>query len=269
MHDSADGAMNVGYSAKYRLSGVTWNSRSTSPRPRFLLRRRAISAHRFRARQAKTPRPYWFYGKFALSSMRAHSQDGRIAAYTLGVKQYNLGFDAASRIGFIAENGNAANTNNYGYDALDRLTQATLPNSSFGYGYDAVGNRRTKTAGANTDLYAYGAASNRVASITPASGPLRTFQFDANGSTTNDGVNQYAYDTRGRLIQATTGQGAASYQVNALGQRVQKSAPGLSGPVATVFHYDSRGRLIAESDPQGVTKREYLYLDDLPVGVLQ
>jgi len=176
---------------------------------------------------------------------------------------------SASRIGFIAENGNAANTNNYGYDALDRLTQATLPSSNFGYGYDAVGNRTTKTAGANTDLYAYGASNNRVASITPASGPPRTFQFDANGSTTADGTNQYAYDVRGRLIQATTGQGAASYQVSALGQRVQKSAPGANGPVATVFHYDSRGRLIAESDPGGTVKQEYLYLNDIPVAVLK
>ncbi len=103
-------------------------------------------------------------------------------------------------------------TNNYGYDALDRLTEATLPASSFGYGYDAVGNRVTRTARANTDIYVYGAASNRVGSITPASGPVRSFAFDANGSTTADGTNQYAYDTRGRLVQATTGRPLHSFE---------------------------------------------------------
>jgi YD repeat-containing protein len=37
----------------------------------------------------------------------------------------------------------------------------------------------------------------------------------------------------------------------------------------TVFHYDTRGHLIAESDPGGAVKREYIYLGDIPVGVLQ
>ena len=199
---------------------------------------------------------------------RQYDQDGRIAAYTLGATQFNLGFDAASRIGFIAENGNAANTNNYGYDALDRLTQAMLPATGFGYGYDAVGNRLTKTTGANTDSYTYGATSNRLVSIAPASGPARSFAFDANGSTTADGTNQYAYDTRGRLIQAISSAGTSQYQINALGQRVQKTAPGTNGPVATVFHYDARGRLIAEGTVAGAFKREYLYLSDIPIAVV-
>ena len=36
--------------------------------------------------------------------------------------------------------------------------------------------------------------------------------------------------------------------MNALGQRVAKSASGTNGPVATVFPYDTRGRLIAERE---------------------
>ncbi len=200
---------------------------------------------------------------------RQYDQDGRIAAYTLGATQYNLGFDAASRIGFIAENGNAANTNNYGYDALDRLTEATLPASSFGYGYDAVGNRVTRTAGAQHRHLRLRRGEQSRGEHHPASGPARSFTFDANGSTTADGTNQYAYDTRGRLIQATTSLGPANYQVNALGQRVQKAAPGTDGPVTTIFQYDTRGRLIAESNPDGTVTREYIYLNELPVGVIQ
>jgi len=37
----------------------------------------------------------------------------------------------------------------------------------------------------------------------------------------------------------------------------------------TVFHYDVRGYLIAETDPGGATKREIIYLGDIPVGVVQ
>jgi YD repeat-containing protein len=147
-----------------------------------------------------------------------------------------------------------------------RLAGLTYPSGrSLAYGFDALGNRLSKTIGANSEIYAYGATSNRIASLAPASGPLRNFQFDANGSTLDDAVNRYAYDSRGRLIQASTAQGATGYQVNALGQRVRKA----NSQADTVFHYDTRGRLIAESDSGGALKREYLYLNDLPVAVIQ
>lgn len=94
---------------------------------------------------------------------------------------------------------------------------------------------------------------------------MRNFVFDANGSTTNDWVNSYAYDVRGRMVQATSVVGTTSYQVNALGQRIRKT----NSQGDTVFHYDSGGRLIAETDTGGVLKREILYLGDIPVGVVQ
>jgi YD repeat-containing protein len=196
---------------------------------------------------------------------RQHDQDGRIASYSLGAQSLAVGYDAASRIGIISDIDHPANANSYGYDSLDRLTSAILPSSNFAYGYDAVGNRVTKTTGANTDTLTYSSTSNRIASLTPASGPARSFVFDANGSTTGDGLNTYAYDTRGRMVQATSSLGATSYQVNALGQRVRKT----NSLGDRVFHYDTKGRLIAETDPAGVLKRELFYLGDLPVAVFQ
>lgn len=73
------------------------------------------------------------------------------------------------------------------------------------------------------------------------------------------------YDSRGRMVQATSSIGATSYQINALGQRVRKT----NTLGDTVFHYDTRGHLIAETDPGGGTKREIVYLGDIPVGVVQ
>jgi YD repeat-containing protein len=198
---------------------------------------------------------------------RSIDTDGRIASYTLGASTYNIGFDLASRITGIAEVGNPPNTNTYGYDAMDRLTSAILPSSTLGYSYDSVGNRQTKTVGAATDTYTYvtiPSPSNRIASITPASGPVRNFSFDPNGSTTNDGLNTYVYDTKGRLSQATGSLGATDYQINALGQRIRKT----NSSTDTVYQYDTRGRLIAENTSAGVLKREYLYLGDIPVGVV-
>jgi len=191
--------------------------------------------------------------------------DGRIASYTLGGANFAVGFDAASRIASIAQVGNPGDVNTYGYDILDRLTSAVLPNSNYSYSYDAVGNRLSKTTGAATDTLIYSATSNRIATLSPASGPARSFVFDPNGSTTDDGEKQFAYDARGRLVQTVTAQGAVTYQVNALGQRVRK----MSALGDTVFHYDSGDRLIAESDSAGNLKREYIYLGDIPVGVVQ
>jgi len=192
--------------------------------------------------------------------------DGRIASYTLGSQSFAIGYDAASRIEFISENGVPTNSNTYGYDNLDRLNSASLPGATaYGYGYDAVGNRLSRTAGSSTHDYAYSATSNRIASITPSSGPVRNFVFDANGSTTADGLNTYTYDVRGRMVEATSSLGATNYHINALGQRIRKT----NSQTDRVFHYDTRGRLIAETDPGGGTKRELIYLGDIPVGVVQ
>jgi RHS repeat-associated protein len=190
--------------------------------------------------------------------------DGRISSYVLGSQSFAIGYDAASRISFITDIGNPANSNTYGYDNLDRLTAAVLPGTPYAYGYDEVGNRTSRTAGSATDDYTYGRKKNHIASIRPSSGPIRRFAFDANGATTADGLNTYTYDVRGRMVQATSTIGVTSYQVNALGQRIRKT----NSQTDRVFHYDTRGRLIAETDPAGGAKREFIYLGDMPVGVV-
>jgi hypothetical protein len=44
-----------------------------------------------------------------------------------------------------------------------------------------------------------------------ATAGTRSFVFDANGSTTNDGANTYAYETRGRMVHATSALGSTAY----------------------------------------------------------
>jgi YD repeat-containing protein len=191
---------------------------------------------------------------------RAYDQDGRIVAYGAGSQGASLGYDPAGRIVSIAD---ATSSNTYGYDNLDRLTSAVTLAASFGYTYDPVGNRTSKTVGTATDVYAYSATSNRIASI--SGGTSRSFSFDPNGSTLADGNNQYAYDARGRMVNATSPTGTAFYQVNALGQRVRKT----TASDDRVFLYDLRGHLIAEASPGGAVLREYIYLNDIPLMVFQ
>lgn len=194
---------------------------------------------------------------------RAYDLDGRIAAYGAGSQGSSLGYDPAGRIISIADASSSGNPNTYGYDSLDRLTSAITPALSYGYTYDAVGNRTSKMAGNAKDTYIYSTTSNRLASISGASG--RSFSFDANGSTLSDGNNQYSYDARGRMANATSPTGTAFYQVNALGQRVRKA----TATEDRMFLYDLRGHLIAETSPTGTLKREYLYLNDVPLAVIQ
>jgi len=199
------------------------------------------------------------------SYSRGFDQDGRVASYTLATQSFAVGYDAAGRIGAISEAGNPANTHTYAYDSLERLTNALTPGTPYAYSYDAAGNRLTKTVGAGTDSYAYSGISNRLSAITPAAGPVRSLAFDANGAMTDDAVNQFTYDPRGRLVQADTVLGAVQYQVNSLGQRLRKTGAAAD----TVFHYDAHGRLIAESGAGGTVQKEYIYLGDQPVAVIQ
>jgi YD repeat-containing protein len=191
---------------------------------------------------------------------RAYDEDGRIVAYSAGSQGASLGYDPAGRIVSIAD---SVNSNAYGYDNLDRLTSAATQPASFAYTYDAVGNRTSKTVGTATDTYSYSPTSNRIAAISGSTS--RTFSFDPNGSTLADGPNQYTYDARGRMVNATSPTGTAFYQVNALGQRVRKT----TATDDRVFLYDLRGHLLAETSPTGVVLREYIYLNDIPLAVIQ
>ena len=166
------------------------------------------------------------------------------------------------------DSADASRSGTYGYDAVDRLTSATLPTVTYGYGYDATGNRTRQTTGSTTRTYTVESTSNRLASLT---NPSVTNTYDANGSLTSDGTITYGYDVRGRLIRSTTATQQTAYRINALGQRVRKTVTPSGGGASTdtYYHYDLMGHLIGESDAAGKVTREYLWLDDTPMAVMQ
>lgn len=201
------------------------------------------------------------------SYVRQRDTDGRIASYTLNGNAMSIGYNSISELVFISDPTNLANTANYGYDSLSRLTSYIQGSASQGFNYDADGNRTSQTVGITTSTYSYPNTSNRLASVQTA-GITKSILQDANGATTNDETRQYSYDARGRLTQATTSLGTINFEVNALGLRIRKQVPYAN--TDTLYHYDTQGHLIGESvTGSSQFTREYIYLGDLPVAVMQ
>ncbi|PHV09520.1 RHS repeat-associated core domain-containing protein, partial [Chitinimonas sp. BJB300] len=206
----------------------------------------------------------------------------QITSYSMGDSTVTLTHDTAGRITGQKVSGGwwermlqrlglpVGKSHGYVYDKVDRLTDwddgSVLTRNGFsfspsqGYFYDANGNRKNHRDDDMVLINDIDPKSNR---LTAASHPGRagqTFTYDANGSRlTGDGKN-YSYDARGRLVEVA----GAQYTLNGLGERVAKTYQGAT----TVFHYDQSGRLLAESNELGVTKREYVYLGNTPVALV-
>jgi RHS repeat-associated protein len=200
---------------------------------------------------------------------RDHDQDGRLSSWEYrngtSILRRNLTWDHANRITAISDPASAANSSTYGYDVLDRLTSALsggTPATSRGYGYDAIGNRTTSTVDAASTTYAYPPTSHRLTSLTGAT--TKSYTYDGAGNPTQAGLLTYGYNLANRMASVSGG-ASATYQINALGQRVAKTI----GTTTTRYVYDEQGRLIGEYDQVGNLIQETVWLDDLPIATLR
>jgi YD repeat-containing protein len=193
----------------------------------------------------------------------AQDGDGRPVSYTLGNQAWQIAYDTASRIASQTRVSAPTQSASYGYDPLDRLTQAILPSITLGYDYDPTGNRLSQTSGAATRSYTVSSTSNRLLAITGSN--AKTYTYDNNGSITDDGAGQaFTYDARGRLTAVTVGGITTTYQVGPLGQRVRKT-----GSQDTLYFYDQEGRLMSELAPSGTVRKEYFWVGRQPLAVIQ
>jgi RHS repeat-associated protein len=155
-------------------------------------------------------------------------------------------------------------TERYTYDALNRLTGITEADGSTleSVTYDPTGDRLSKSgSGQATGTYSYNPGTHQLVAT---GNQART--VDANGNTTGlteAGVTSVlGYDDRNRLSTVQQGQDTvASYTYNALGERVRK----IAGSLNERYDYDEGRRLVAE---YGATNRDYVWLDDVPVAVV-
>jgi RHS repeat-associated protein len=153
----------------------------------------------------------------------------------------------------------------YSYDALYRLTGVNTGDGTAvdAYTYNKTGDRLSKVApGMLTGTYTYKAGTHQLTGV-----GTTTRQVDARGNTTANvlasGAYGFGYNQRNRLtVVQNSGATVGSYVLNTFGQRVQKVASGLT----TRFDYDEGSHLLGEST--GTTTRDYVWVDDLPVGIV-
>ncbi|BAV99365.1 YD repeat-containing protein [Lysobacter enzymogenes] len=155
----------------------------------------------------------------------------------------------------------------YQYDRLDRLTQTQDGPTATAletYGYDATGNRTSFQSGASAaQSYTFPSTSHRLQSV---AGIART--YDAAGNTTSAGgtAKQYVYNDLGRLGQfKVDGAVKMNYAYNGLGQQARRYNE------TSIRHalYDEAGSWLGEYDNAGTALQQVVWMDDLPVGVIQ
>lgn len=165
------------------------------------------------------------------------------------------------------------------YDAAGRLAGAGRLGESWDWSYDLTGNRQaerhTGLSGATQRAYTYAAGTNRLNAVTADGARERGFTYDPAGNLIRDergatSVN-YAYDAAGHLARVGLGRldrARAAYTSDGRRRLAIRTLVDGVPDGTTHWIYDFADRLIAETDASGTTLREYVWLDDLPVAVL-
>ncbi|HEX7684698.1 MAG TPA: RHS repeat-associated core domain-containing protein [Trinickia sp.] len=176
-------------------------------------------------------------------------------------------YDPSGNITSITDHVTSSRSQSLTYDDLNRVATASGAYGAQSYSYDGVGNRLSRSANGLTDTYDYSSTSNRLNSVTSASGNVRSFTYAASGQVSQDlrdasDTYTFTVNANGRNAGASlNGATVGSYLYNAFGQRVQKVA----GGITTQLVYDRFGHLLEEADASGTALRDYIWLDDLPV----
>lgn len=153
----------------------------------------------------------------------------------------------------------------YGYDAIDRLTEAEYPTfSAEAWTYDPLGNRITDARTGELE-WEYNANNELLSSVE------YTFEYDANGSLIAeyhpDGTlfrsHEYNAETRLSAIRDGNNNLIAEYTYDPFGRRVSKTVYNPPGQNAetTWYLYSDQG-LMAELDGQGNPLDFYLFPPD-------
>ena len=181
-----------------------------------------------------------------------------------GNTQQDLAYtlDAANNITAINNALDTTRTQSLGYDALNRLTDATSHYGDIDYVYDALGNRLSKTIQTHTKTYTYASNTHHLEQTQGVN--TSTYSYDANGNTTSNTTNTFSYGDNNRLkTSGIGGSTLATYTYNGRGGRVKKDSNDI-----IYYHYDLAGQLIAETDTTGATQVEYIYLDGQPLALI-
>jgi len=192
---------------------------------------------------------------------RAYDPVGRLVSQIVGaVDTRAYGYNA---VGDLVAKQTSAETDQFTYDALDRLTgegrsQGSVTQSN-GFGYDPNGNRLAEIRNGATTALAYTVDTNRLIQIGSS-----TLSLDPAGNTISDtaGARQFYYSAANHLQWISQkGLPIAGYLYNGLGQRTGKlTLQGIS-----LYHYDIFGRLISETTVGSQPSRDYVWAGGTPI----
>lgn len=198
------------------------------------------------------------------SVTRTYDANYEVTDVTSPALNLHFALDAAGNIVALGDApGASPATETYTYDPLYRLTSIKDASGTAieSYTYSHAGDRLSKAApGLATGTYGYKQGSHWLTGIGTASRA-----YDTNGSTTasaNAGITMgYGYNARGQLtVLQQGGSTVATYVYEASGHRVSKTVGG-----ATTRYAYGPGGLLGE---YGGASRDYVWMDDLPVGVV-
>ena len=216
------------------------------------------------------PLSTWQWGN-GLVTLRVYDTDGRLTSWEyrngISILRNNVSWDVASRVTGNTNPADATLGCAFQYDALDRLSVSQQGNpitSTRQFNYDKTGNRTNFTLNSVVTNYSTAPASNQLLALT--GGMTRSYVYDAAGNPTTIGSLTNTYNNANRLVTVMNGATTvATYKVNALGQRVEKNAGGLT----TRYVYDEQGHLLGEYDSMGTLIQETVWLEDMPVATLR
>ncbi len=177
---------------------------------------------------------------------------------TAETQNLSYSFDKNNNIKRITNSVVSANTQTYGYDELNRLTDSSSSaTGNIEYHYDSVGNRLNRYKnGTLQETLNYASNSNQLTSVNGSS-----ITYNDNGHTKTKGGAIFNYNSENRLSSHFKSPTVTRFSYNALGQRVYKSG----GSTGNHYYlYDEVGQLIAEKS--GSTWKEYIYLYGQVVG---
>jgi len=169
---------------------------------------------------------------------------------TINIQNLDYDYYLTGEISAITDLLDPTRTQDYVFDAIKRLTDATGAYGTFEYSYDDVGNRETRAntgSGGFSETYTYPPDSHRLASVTSTGtgGNNYNYSYTDAGSISSNGIFNYEYNAANRMTTVRQDSTiVAEYVHNAIGQRVSKA---VSGDV-THFIYDLKGRLLLKTE---------------------
>ncbi|MDH4098986.1 MAG: FG-GAP-like repeat-containing protein [Nitrospirota bacterium] len=141
---------------------------------------------------------------------------------TRGLMNTSYAYDNVGNILGITDYLDSGRNQTFGYDHLNRLTQAaSTAYGTLSYGYNEIGNMTAKEG----VIYTYPANGSARPHAVTATSDGKSYAYDNNGNMTTDGLRTIAYDYDNMPSSVTLGATTTSFVYDASGQRVKKITP--------------------------------------------